>query len=88
MEGESAWKYNHKFKYAIRSLAHPIHEDHQREWYIQGLLPLKRINLTQQWIATLTDALEHSLKIESMETYPENLRMTMPPVDANLSQIH
>jgi hypothetical protein len=57
-EGESAWEYNHKFKYAIGRLAHPIDEEHQREWYIQGFLPLKWILLMQQWIATLTDALE------------------------------
>jgi hypothetical protein len=57
-EGESAWEYSQKFKDVIGRLVHPIHEDHQREWYIQGLLPLMRIPLTQQWIATLTDALE------------------------------
>jgi hypothetical protein len=66
---------------------HPIHEDHQREWYIQGLLPLMRIALTQQQIATLTISLEQSMKIEAMEGYPGNLRMTRPPVDANLLQI-
>jgi len=39
-EGESTWEYSQKFKDSIGRLAHPIHEDHQREWYIQGLLPL------------------------------------------------
>jgi hypothetical protein len=39
-EGESAWEYSQKFKDAIGRLAHPIHEYHQREWYIQGFLPL------------------------------------------------
>jgi hypothetical protein len=39
-EGESAWEYSQKFKDAIGRLVHPIHEDHQREWYIQGFLPL------------------------------------------------
>ena len=39
-EGESTWEYSHKFKDAIGRLSHPFHEDHQREWYIQGLLPL------------------------------------------------
>jgi hypothetical protein len=57
-EGESAWEYNQKFKYAIGRLAHPIHEEHQREWYIQGFSPLTQIPLTQQRIATLTNALE------------------------------
>jgi hypothetical protein len=51
-EGESSWEYIHKFKDAIGRLAHPIHEEHQREWYIQGLLPLTRISLMQQRIAT------------------------------------
>jgi hypothetical protein len=46
-EGESSWEYSQKFKDVIGRLAHPIHEDHQREWYIQGLLPLTRIPLTQ-----------------------------------------
>jgi hypothetical protein len=86
-EGESSWEYNQKFKDAIGRLAHPIHEDHQREWYIQGLLPLTRIPLMQQWIATLTEALEQSMKIEAMAGYPGNMRMTRPPVDANLSQL-
>jgi hypothetical protein len=86
-EGESSWEYSQKFKDAIGRLAHPIHEDHQREWYIQGLLPLMRIPLTQQWIATLTDALEQSMKIEAMAGYPGSLRVTRPPVDANLSQL-
>jgi hypothetical protein len=33
-EGESTWEYSHKFKYANGRLTHPIHEEHQREWYI------------------------------------------------------
>jgi hypothetical protein len=57
-EGDSTWEYSHKFKDAIGILVHPIHEDHQREWYIHGILPLKRILLMQQSIATLTDDLE------------------------------
>ena len=57
-EGESTWEYNEKFKDVIERLSHPIHEEHQREWYIQGLLPLTWIPLTQHRIATLTDALE------------------------------
>jgi hypothetical protein len=47
-EGESTWEYIHKFKYAIGRLMHPIHEEHQREWYIHRLLPLKWIPLMQQ----------------------------------------
>jgi hypothetical protein len=47
-EGEYSWEYSHKFKGAIERLAHPIHEDRQREWYIQGLLPMKIIPLTQK----------------------------------------
>jgi hypothetical protein len=86
-EGESAWEYNQKFKDAIGRLAHPIHEEHQREWYIQGLLPLTQIPLTQQRIATLTDALEQSMKIEAMAGYPGSLRITRPPVDVNLVQL-
>jgi hypothetical protein len=39
-DGESSWEYNQRFKDAIGKLANPIHEDHQREWFIQGLLPL------------------------------------------------
>jgi hypothetical protein len=66
-EGESSWEYIHKFKYAIGRLAHPIHGEHQRKWYIQGLLPLTQIPLMQQRIATLTDALEQSMKIEAMD---------------------
>jgi hypothetical protein len=39
-DGESAWEYNQIFKDVIGKLENPIHEDHQREWFIQGLLPL------------------------------------------------
>jgi hypothetical protein len=86
-EGESAWEYNQKFKDSFGRLVHPIHEDHQREWYIQGLLPLTIIPLTQQRIATLTKALEQSMKIEAMAGYPGNMRMTRPPIDENLLQL-
>jgi hypothetical protein len=68
-------------------LAHPIHEENQREWYIQGLLPLTHIPLTQHWITTLTDALEQLMKIEAMEGYPKRLRVTQPPVDVNLVKL-
>ena len=77
-EGKSAWEYNQKFKDTIGRLAHPIHEGHQREWYIQGLFPLTWILLTQQRIAMLTTYLEQSMKIESMAGYPRNLRTTKP----------
>jgi hypothetical protein len=86
-EGESSWEYNHKFKDAIGRLAHPIHEEHQREWYIQGLLLLTQIPLMQQWIATLKDTLEQSMKIETMTGYPGSLRETRPPIDVNLAQL-
>jgi hypothetical protein len=86
-EGESAWEYNQKFKYGIGRLAHPINEEHQREWYIQGLLPLTQILLMQQQIATLKNALEQSMKIEAMEGYLESLRVTKPLVDMNLAQL-
>jgi hypothetical protein len=64
-----------------------IYEEHQREWSIQGLLPLTRIMLMQHRIATLTNALEQSMKIESMEGYPGSLRVTRPPSYANLVQL-
>jgi len=51
------------------------------EWYIQGLLYLTRIPLKQQWIATLTNALEQSMKIEAMAGYPGNMRMSRHLVD-------
>lgn len=86
-EGELAWEYNQKFKDAIGRLAHPIHGEHQREWYIQGLLPLTWIPLMQQRITTLTDALEQLMKIEAMAGYPWSLRVTRPPADANLAQL-
>jgi hypothetical protein len=57
-DGESTWEYNQRFKDAIGNLENPIHEDHQREWFIQGLLPLTHIPLTQQRITTLAEALE------------------------------
>jgi hypothetical protein len=87
-EGESSWEYSQKFKVVIGSLAHPIHEDNQRECYIQGLLQLTRIPLTQQRILTLTEALEQSMKIEAMAGYPRNIRMNKPPIYSNLSQLH
>ena len=41
----------------------------------------------QQQIATLTDALEKSMKIEAMEGYLGSLRVTRPLADANLAQL-
>jgi hypothetical protein len=86
-EGESSWEYNQNIKDSIGRLTHPIQEYHKREWYIQGLLPLPIIPLTQQWIATLAEAFEQWMKIEAMTGYPRSIRMTRPPVDANLLQI-
>jgi hypothetical protein len=57
------------------------------EWYIQGLLPLMRIPLTQQRIATLISSLEQSMKIEAIKGYPWIMRVTRPRVDPNLLQI-
>jgi hypothetical protein len=68
-------------------LAHPIHEEHQREWYIQGFFPMTRILLTQQWMAMLTNTLEQSMKIEAMVGYPRRLRMKRPLVYVNLVQL-
>jgi len=53
-EGLYSWEYIQNFKDVIGRIVHPIHEYHQREWYIQGLLSLMRIPLTQQRIAMLT----------------------------------
>jgi hypothetical protein len=47
-----------------------------------------RIPLTQQWIATLIDAFEQSMKIKAMVGYPGNLRVTRPLMDTNVSQLH
>jgi hypothetical protein len=41
----------------------------------------------QQQIATLTDALEQSMKIEAMVGCPRNLRVNRPSVDENLVQL-
>jgi hypothetical protein len=75
-EAKSAWEYSQKFKDTIGRLAHPIHEEHKMEWYIQGLFPLTWIPLMQQWIATLRDTLEQSMKIKSMVGYPGSLQVT------------
>jgi hypothetical protein len=41
----------------------------------------------QQRIATLTEALEQSMKIEAMEGYPGSLRITRPLVDSHMSNL-
>jgi hypothetical protein len=86
-DGESSWEYNQRFKDVIGKLANPIHEDHQWEWFIQGLLPLTWIPLTQQWITTLGEALEQAMKIEVMVGYPGSLRVIRPPNDYNIMQL-
>jgi len=42
-----------RLKDALSKLTNPIHETHVQEWYIQGLLPLTKIPLTQQKITSL-----------------------------------
>lgn len=42
---ETAWEYMQRLKDALGKLTNPLHESHQREWYIQGLLPLTKIPL-------------------------------------------
>jgi hypothetical protein len=34
IDGESPWEYNQIFKDVIGKLENPIHEYHQREWFI------------------------------------------------------
>ena len=68
-------------------LANPIHEDRQRERFIQALLPLTHIPSIQQTINYLGEVLEKSMKIEAMEGYPRILRIMRPPKDANITQL-
>lgn len=70
IEGQSMWEYMQIFKDAIRKITNRILESHQREWYIQGLLPFTTTPITQQRIATIIDALEQAMKIEAMMGYP------------------
>jgi hypothetical protein len=85
--GESSWEYNQRFKDAIGKLENPIHEDHQQEWFIQGLLSLTQIPLTQQWITTLGEALEQVMKIEAMDGYPGILQGYETTEDTNIAQL-
>jgi len=66
-------------------MENPIHEDHQWEWFIQGLLLLTKIPLTQQRITTLGDSLEYAMNIEAMEGYLGILRMMRPAEDNNIA---
>jgi len=50
-------------------LTNLIHEYHQREWYIQGLLLLTKIPLTLQKTTIVVNALEQETHIEAMEIY-------------------
>jgi hypothetical protein len=43
--------------------------------------------LTQQRIDTLGEAPEQAMKIEAMEGYPRNLRITRPQEEANIDQL-
>lgn len=68
-------------------LTNPIHAAHQKEWFIQELLPLTRIPLTQQKIYFLTDALKQAMKIEAMVGYPGTHRVAVPTGAPDLSQV-
>jgi hypothetical protein len=68
-------------------LTNPIHKDHQREWFIQGLLPLTHIPLTQQRIATLVEALEEVMNIDAMAECMRILRVMRPIEEASLMQM-
>jgi hypothetical protein len=64
-----------------------IHKNHQREWFIQGLLPFTRIPLTQQGITTLGEALKQVMKIQAMVGYPESLWVMKSTKDNNIMKL-
>nr|KUM46227.1 hypothetical protein ABT39_MTgene1733 [Picea glauca]KUM48743.1 hypothetical protein ABT39_MTgene4758 [Picea glauca]QHR89623.1 hypothetical protein Q903MT_gene3645 [Picea sitchensis] len=74
-------------KDALEKLTNPIHEAHVQECDIQGLLPLRKIPLTQQKIVSTADALERAIKIEAMARYPGNNRAMGPQGGLDLSQM-
>lgn len=51
-------------------MSYPINANHEWDWFINALLSLTRMSLTQQNIDTLKDALEKETRIEAMEGYP------------------
>jgi len=55
--------------------------------FIEGILPLTWIPLTQQSIATLEEVLEQAMKIVAMTGYLGSLRVMWPHDDHNITQL-
>jgi len=57
-EVENSWECIQRFKYDLGKLNLTIHLYYQKEWFIQALLPLTRIPLTQKNIDAWQEASE------------------------------
>lgn len=76
-----------RFKDVIRKLTNLIHESHKKEWYIQWLLAFTITPITQQRIATIMEALEQAMKIETGSSYPSSMKLLNLMGDNSLSHI-
>ena len=50
MQGEYTWDYAWSLIDVLTNHSFPMHDFHHKEWFIQGLLPLTKIPLSQQVI--------------------------------------
>lgn len=87
MVGEIAWEYAQGFQDLMGRLTFLIHDMQHKEWFLRGSLPLTRIPLMQQKIGTTREALEHYMRIESMEGYTGNTKVVATGEAPELSQV-
>lgn len=62
---EPIWELDQRFKTLTGWLTFQIHDEQNKEWFIDALLPHIRVPLMQQKIAPLAESLEIAMKLES-----------------------
>ena len=88
MHGEYSWSYVQHFKDVLTKLTFLVHESRHKNWFIQGLLPLTMISLSQQVIDSPRIVLEKVMKFEDMDNYPNTNVVGDSSYSRELAQVH
>jgi hypothetical protein len=73
---EPIWEFDQRFKTLTGRLTFQIPDEHNKEWFIATLLPHIRVPLMQQKIASQSEVLEITMKLESTPMGESNSGMS------------
>ena len=65
-----------------------VHETHHKEWFIQGLLLLRRIPLSQRVMDSPITTLEKAMKFKAMDNYANSISVGASSSSGEMVQVH